>query len=48
VTDKPTDPKLYVGHGLAADMANIFDAEAVAQVVTIGNDWCVRVLSPAS
>jgi pimeloyl-ACP methyl ester carboxylesterase len=47
-TDKPTDPKLYVGHGLAADMADILDAEAVAQVVAIGHDWCVRVLSPAS
>ncbi|KAJ7817364.1 hypothetical protein B0H14DRAFT_3877517 [Mycena olivaceomarginata] len=47
-TDKPTDPKLYVGHGLAADMADILDAEAFAQVVAIGHDWCVRVLSPAS
>ncbi|KAJ7848668.1 hypothetical protein B0H14DRAFT_3453074, partial [Mycena olivaceomarginata] len=28
-TDKPTDPKLYVGHGLAADMADILDAEGL-------------------
>ncbi|KAJ7845149.1 alpha/beta-hydrolase [Mycena olivaceomarginata] len=38
-TDKPTDPKLYIGHGLAADMADILNAEAVAQVVAIGHDW---------
>ncbi|KAJ7217572.1 alpha/beta-hydrolase [Mycena haematopus] len=38
-TDKPTDPKLYVGRGLAEDMADILDAEAVAHVVAIGHDW---------
>ncbi|KAJ7310693.1 alpha/beta-hydrolase [Mycena albidolilacea] len=44
-TDKPTDPKLYVGHGLAADMADILDAEDVSQVVAIGHDWGSYVLS---
>ncbi|KAF8211157.1 alpha/beta-hydrolase [Mycena galopus ATCC 62051] len=38
-TDKPTDPKLYVGRGLAEDMADILDAEAVAHVVAVGHDW---------
>ncbi|KAJ7888352.1 alpha/beta-hydrolase [Mycena olivaceomarginata] len=38
-TDKPTDPKLYVGRGLAADMVDILDAEGVTQVVAIGHDW---------
>ncbi|KAJ7205340.1 alpha/beta-hydrolase [Mycena haematopus] len=38
-TDKPTDPKLYAGRGLAEDMADILDAEAVAHVVAIGHDW---------
>ncbi|KAF8193256.1 alpha/beta-hydrolase [Mycena galopus ATCC 62051] len=38
-TDKPTDPKLYVGRGLAEDMVDILDAEAVAQVIAIGHDW---------
>ncbi|KAJ7716679.1 alpha/beta-hydrolase [Mycena olivaceomarginata] len=40
-TDKPTDPKLYIGHGLAADMADILDAEDVSQ-----HDWYIRVLHP--
>ncbi|KAJ7310694.1 alpha/beta-hydrolase [Mycena albidolilacea] len=38
-TDKPTDPKLYVGRGLAEDMTDILDAERVTQVVAIGHDW---------
>ncbi|KAJ7716680.1 alpha/beta-hydrolase [Mycena olivaceomarginata] len=38
-TDKPTDPKLYVGRGLAGDMADILDAEGIAQIVAIGHDW---------
>ncbi|KAJ6476950.1 alpha/beta-hydrolase [Mycena sanguinolenta] len=38
-TDKPTDPKLYVGRGLAEDMGDILDAEAVATVVAVGHDW---------
>ncbi|KAJ6562352.1 alpha/beta-hydrolase [Mycena capillaripes] len=38
-TDKPTDPKLYVGSGLAQDMADILDAEKIAEVVVIGHDW---------
>ncbi|KAJ6493062.1 alpha/beta-hydrolase [Mycena sanguinolenta] len=38
-TDKPTDPKLYVGRGLVEDMGDILDAEAVATVVAVGHDW---------
>ncbi|KAJ6493064.1 alpha/beta-hydrolase [Mycena sanguinolenta] len=38
-TDKPTDPKLYVGRGLAEDMGDILDAEGFATVVAIGHDW---------
>ncbi|KAF7349403.1 Esterase/Lipase [Mycena sanguinolenta] len=37
-TDKPTDPKLYVGRGLAEDMRDILDVEAVAIVIAIGHD----------
>ncbi|KAJ7474255.1 alpha/beta-hydrolase [Mycena latifolia] len=38
-TDKPTDPKLYIGSGLAQDAVDIFDAEGISQVVAIGHDW---------
>ncbi|KAJ7651846.1 alpha/beta-hydrolase [Mycena rosella] len=38
-TDKPTDPKLYIGTGLAQDVADIFDAEGLTQVIAIGHDW---------
>ncbi|KAF7358407.1 Epoxide hydrolase [Mycena venus] len=44
-TDKPTDPKLYVGRGLAEDMVDILDAEGVAQVVAIGHDWGSYLMS---
>ncbi|KAJ6562347.1 alpha/beta-hydrolase [Mycena capillaripes] len=37
-TDKPTDPKLYIGSGLAQDMADILDAEKIEQVIVIGHD----------
>ncbi|KAJ7722814.1 alpha/beta-hydrolase, partial [Mycena metata] len=38
-TDKPTDPKLYVGSGHAKDFLDIFDAEGLEQVIAIGHDW---------
>ncbi|KAJ7637854.1 Alpha/Beta hydrolase protein [Mycena rosella] len=38
-TDKPTDPKLYIGTGLAQDVADIFAAEGLTQVIAIGHDW---------
>ncbi|KAJ7474241.1 alpha/beta-hydrolase [Mycena latifolia] len=38
-TDKPTDPKLYTGGGLAQDVVDILDAEGITQVVAIGHDW---------
>ncbi|KAJ6562286.1 alpha/beta-hydrolase [Mycena capillaripes] len=38
-TDKPTDPKLYIGSGLAQDVADILDAEKIAKVIAIGHDW---------
>ncbi|KAJ7177611.1 alpha/beta-hydrolase [Mycena filopes] len=38
-TDKPTDPKLYVGSGHAHDIADILDAAGVQQVIAIGHDW---------
>ncbi|KAJ6493063.1 alpha/beta-hydrolase [Mycena sanguinolenta] len=38
-TDKPTDAKMYIGRGMAEDMADILDAEGVANVVVIGHDW---------
>ncbi len=39
-TDKPTDPKFYVGSGLAQDIVDILDAEKVYKVIAIGHDWC--------
>ncbi|KAJ6566524.1 alpha/beta-hydrolase [Mycena capillaripes] len=38
-TDKPADPKLYVGGGLAQDVVDILDAEGIARVIAIGHDW---------
>ncbi|KAJ7021645.1 alpha/beta-hydrolase [Mycena alexandri] len=38
-TDKPTDPKLYVGSGHANDFLDIFEAEGLEQVIAIGHDW---------
>ncbi|KAJ7625196.1 alpha/beta-hydrolase [Mycena rosella] len=38
-TDKPTDPKLYIGSGLAQDVVDILDAEGIAQVIAVGHDW---------
>ncbi|ETW76562.1 Esterase/Lipase [Heterobasidion irregulare TC 32-1] len=38
-TDKPTDPKVYVGSGLAKDIVDIMDHEGVEKAVAIGHDW---------
>ncbi|KAJ7673692.1 alpha/beta-hydrolase, partial [Mycena polygramma] len=44
-TDKPTDPKMYIGSGFAQDMADILDAEGLSKVIAIGHDWGCRVVS---
>nr|GAT53656.1 alpha/beta-hydrolase [Mycena chlorophos] len=44
-TDKPTDPKAYVGSGLAQDIVDILDKEGIEKVVAIGHDWGVQVVS---
>ncbi|KAF7293081.1 Esterase/Lipase [Mycena indigotica] len=44
-TDKPTDPKLYVGSGLAQDIVDILDQEGVSQVISVSHDWGSRVVS---
>ncbi|KAJ7651853.1 alpha/beta-hydrolase [Mycena rosella] len=44
-TDRPTDPKLYIGSGLAQDVVNIFDAEGIAKVIAVGHDWGSSVVS---
>jgi len=44
-TDKPTDPKLYIGSGHAQDIVDILDTEGVNQVITIGHDWGVYPVS---
>jgi pimeloyl-ACP methyl ester carboxylesterase len=38
-TDKPTDPKFYVGSGLAKDVIDILDKENIRQVIAVGHDW---------
>ncbi|KAJ7714143.1 alpha/beta-hydrolase [Mycena metata] len=38
-TDKPTDPKLYVGSGHAQDITDLLDAEGLDRVVAIGHGW---------
>ncbi|KAJ7691156.1 alpha/beta-hydrolase [Mycena rosella] len=37
-TDKPTDPKLYIGSALAQDVMDILDAEGIARVIAVGFD----------
>ncbi|KAJ7982832.1 alpha/beta-hydrolase [Mycena polygramma] len=44
-TDKPTDPKSYVGSGLAQDAIDILDHEKIDKVITISHDWGSRVVS---
>lgn len=38
-TDKPTDPRYYVGSGLAQDVIDILDAEKIEKVMAISHDW---------
>lgn len=42
-TAKPTDPAAYKFSGMAADLAEILDAEGVAQVISLGHDWGSRM-----
>ncbi|KAF7302361.1 Esterase/Lipase [Mycena chlorophos] len=44
-TDKPTDPKAYVGSGLAQDIVDLLDKEGVEKVIGVGHDWGSRVVS---
>ncbi|TFY78138.1 hypothetical protein EWM64_g5874 [Hericium alpestre] len=44
-TDKPTDPKLYVGSALAQDVMNIMDNEGVGKAVLVGHDWGSKIVS---
>ncbi|KAJ7087044.1 alpha/beta-hydrolase [Mycena crocata] len=44
-TDKPTDPKLYIGSGLAQDIVDVLDGEGIEQVIAVGHDWGSRVVS---
>ncbi|KAJ7474282.1 alpha/beta-hydrolase [Mycena latifolia] len=44
-TDKPTDPKLYIGSGLVRDVVDIFDAEGITQVIAVGHDWGSHVVA---
>ena len=39
-TDKPTDPKAYVGSGVAKDIVDIMDNESVQKAIAVGHDWC--------
>ncbi|KAJ7642024.1 alpha/beta-hydrolase [Roridomyces roridus] len=38
-TDKPTDPKVYVGSGQAHDLVDVMDAESVERVIIVAHDW---------
>ncbi|KAF8210825.1 alpha/beta-hydrolase [Mycena galopus ATCC 62051] len=44
-SDKPTDPKFYIGSGLAQDAIDIFDEEKIDRVIAVGHDWGSRVIS---
>ncbi|KAJ7438909.1 alpha/beta-hydrolase [Mycena galericulata] len=44
-TDKPTDPKFYIGSGYAHDVVDILDAEGVEKVIAIGHDWGIYPVS---
>ncbi|KAJ7910298.1 Alpha/Beta hydrolase protein, partial [Mycena leptocephala] len=37
-TDKPTDPKFYVGSGLAQDAIDILDHENIDKTIAVGHD----------
>ncbi|KAJ7663048.1 alpha/beta-hydrolase [Mycena rosella] len=44
-TDKPTEPKFYIGSGLAQDAIDILDNEKIGRVITVSHDWGSRVVS---
>ncbi|KAJ7630250.1 alpha/beta-hydrolase [Roridomyces roridus] len=44
-TSKPTDPAVYIGSGLAADVVDILDKEGVSTVITVAHDWGTHVVS---
>ncbi|KAJ7207567.1 alpha/beta-hydrolase [Mycena pura] len=44
-TDKPTDPKFYIGSGHAQDVVDILDKENIGKVIALGHDWGSRVVS---
>ncbi|KAJ7621601.1 alpha/beta-hydrolase [Mycena polygramma] len=44
-TDKPTDPRFYVGSGHAQDAIDILDHENIDKVITVSHDWGSRVVS---
>ncbi|KAJ7434780.1 alpha/beta-hydrolase [Mycena galericulata] len=37
-TDKPTDPKVYIGSGHARDIVDILDAEGIEKVIAVAHD----------
>ncbi|KAI0047474.1 alpha/beta-hydrolase [Auriscalpium vulgare] len=41
-TDKPADPKAYLGSALAKDLVEILDAENIPKVIVVGHDWGTR------
>jgi len=44
-TDKPTDPKVYIGSGHTHDVVDILDAEGIEKVIAIGHDWGIYPVS---
>ena len=44
-TDKPTDGASYIGRKLAQDLVDIVNNENAQNVVAIGHDWSVLLLS---
>ena len=43
-TDRPVDPAMYVGTGIARDLVDLLDAEGVEKAVFVGHDWFVVFL----
>lgn len=46
-SDKPAEIKDYVQDLIAKDMVDILDHEKVANVISIGHDWCVDLGVPS-
>ncbi|KAJ7982831.1 alpha/beta-hydrolase [Mycena polygramma] len=44
-TDKPTDPRFYVGSGHAQDAVDILNHENIDKVITVSHDWGSLVAS---